>query len=83
VVVTVDAHGLNGHGDHPGDLIPAPPNGCPTGPADTCKKQDLPCSSIPEVPNHAWLLGAVALAGAGSLAQRRRRRRTRRDDDAA
>jgi len=28
VQITVDAEGLNGHGDHPGDIIPAPAGGC-------------------------------------------------------
>jgi len=27
--ITVSANGLNGHGDHQGDLIPAPEGGCP------------------------------------------------------
>ena len=30
--ITVSVNGLNGHGDHPGDLIPAPDGGCPTTP---------------------------------------------------
>ena len=29
VELTVDAEGLNGHGDHEDDIIPAPPGGCP------------------------------------------------------
>jgi len=28
VQITVDANGLNGHGDHPNDIIPAPAGGC-------------------------------------------------------
>jgi hypothetical protein len=28
VEITVDANGLNGHGDHPNDIIPAPVGGC-------------------------------------------------------
>ncbi len=28
VAITVDLNGLNGHGDHPGDIIPAPAAGC-------------------------------------------------------
>ena len=28
VEITVDANGLNGHGDHPNDIIPAPAGGC-------------------------------------------------------
>ncbi|NBN90992.1 MAG: hypothetical protein EBV24_11995, partial [Actinobacteria bacterium] len=31
VEITVDRNGLNGHGDHEGDIIPAPASGCPTG----------------------------------------------------
>ena len=31
VEITVDRSGLNGHGDHEGDIIPAPAGGCPTG----------------------------------------------------
>lgn len=31
VTITVDADGLNGHGDHSGDIIPAPQGGCPSG----------------------------------------------------
>jgi hypothetical protein len=29
VVITIDKHGLNGHGGHDGDIIPAPAAGCP------------------------------------------------------
>ena len=35
VTITVDASGLNGHGDHSGDIIPAPGGGCPRGDAGT------------------------------------------------
>ena len=31
VGIEVDLSGLNGHGDHPGDIIPAPAGGCPAG----------------------------------------------------
>jgi hypothetical protein len=31
--ITVSVNGLSGHGDHKGDLIPAPEGGCPTSPA--------------------------------------------------
>ena len=27
--ITIDTNGLNGHGDHEGDIIPAPAGGCP------------------------------------------------------
>ena len=30
--ITVSVNGLNGHGNHEGDLIPVPEGGCPTGP---------------------------------------------------
>jgi hypothetical protein len=30
VLITVSINGLNGHGKHPGDIIPAPAGGCPT-----------------------------------------------------
>lgn len=30
--ITVSVNGLNGHGDHEGDIIPAPEIGCPTAP---------------------------------------------------
>ena len=30
VGITVDRSGLNGHGDHEGDLVPAPADGCPS-----------------------------------------------------
>ena len=30
--ITVSANGLNGHGKHEGDIIPAPESGCPTSP---------------------------------------------------
>jgi hypothetical protein len=30
VEITVSINGLNGHGNHPGDIIPAPASGCPT-----------------------------------------------------
>jgi hypothetical protein len=29
VLITVSVNGLNGHGDHTGDIIPAPADGCP------------------------------------------------------
>lgn len=29
VLITISVNGLNGHGDHPGDLIPVPAGGCP------------------------------------------------------
>jgi hypothetical protein len=29
-VITVSMNGLNGHGNHPDDIIPAPASGCPT-----------------------------------------------------
>jgi hypothetical protein len=29
VEITIDENGLNGHGDHPDDIIPAPAGGCP------------------------------------------------------
>jgi hypothetical protein len=29
VLITVSVNGLNGHGDHPRDIIPAPDGGCP------------------------------------------------------
>jgi hypothetical protein len=32
VVITIDLNGLNGHGDHAGDIIPAPAGGCPSAP---------------------------------------------------
>jgi len=30
--ITISINGLNGHGDHVGDIIPAPEGGCPTSP---------------------------------------------------
>jgi hypothetical protein len=30
--ITISVNGLNGHGDHPGDIIPAPEGGCPASP---------------------------------------------------
>lgn len=30
VMITVSVNGLNGHGNHPRDIIPAPAGGCPT-----------------------------------------------------
>jgi hypothetical protein len=30
--ITVSVNGLNGHGKHAGDIIPAPASGCPTSP---------------------------------------------------
>ena len=32
VIITVDLNGLNGHGDHEGDIIPMPIGGCPGAP---------------------------------------------------
>ena len=34
VEITVDAEGLNGHGDHPNDIIPIPEEGCPSDPPE-------------------------------------------------
>jgi hypothetical protein len=33
--ITIDRSGLNGHGDHEGDLIPAPEGGCPSDSLET------------------------------------------------
>jgi hypothetical protein len=30
VMITISINGLNGHGNHPRDIIPAPAGGCPT-----------------------------------------------------
>ncbi len=35
VVITISTNGLNGHGDHEGDIIPMPAGGCPTAPVTT------------------------------------------------
>jgi hypothetical protein len=33
--ITIDRSGLNGHGDHEGDIIPAPASGCPSESLET------------------------------------------------
>jgi hypothetical protein len=35
-LITVSVNGLNGHGSHTGDIIPAPEGGCPSGPLVIC-----------------------------------------------
>lgn len=46
VEITVDLNGLNGHGDHPDDLIPAPKDGCP-GPTTTTTAEET-TTTVPE-----------------------------------
>ena len=43
VEITVDRSGLNGHGDHDGDIIPAPASGCPTA----VSRQAAPTTTVP------------------------------------
>ncbi|MEN9746049.1 MAG: hypothetical protein RL729_521 [Actinomycetota bacterium] len=43
VEITVDRSGLNGHGDHDGDIIPAPASGCPTA----VSRQVAPTTTVP------------------------------------
>ena len=43
VEITVDRSGLNGHGDHDGDIIPAPASGCPT----VVSRQVVPTTTVP------------------------------------
>ena len=43
VEITVDRSGLNGHGDHDGDIIPAPASGCPTA----VSRQVAPTVTVP------------------------------------
>ncbi|MFM8815143.1 MAG: hypothetical protein ACKOE0_03920, partial [Actinomycetes bacterium] len=43
VEITVDRSGLNGHGDHSGDIIPAPATGCPTA----VSRQVAPTTTVP------------------------------------
>lgn len=38
--ITVSASGLNGHGDHEGDVIPKPAEGCPIVPVETATATD-------------------------------------------
>lgn len=75
--IVVDGASLGGHGQHAGDVIPAPPGGCPEGPPpDTCEGAGLPCENIPEVPAHWWMLVALAAGILGyALVTRLRRSR--------
>lgn len=47
VTITVDRSGLNGHGDHAGDLIPAPDGGCPKGTPETDPEPTAPPTTPP------------------------------------
>ena len=40
--ITVSVNGLNGHGDHEGDLIPAPDEGCPDTPVTPTPETSAP-----------------------------------------
>ena len=43
VEITISVNGLNGHGDHEGDIIPAPAGGCPaTEPAPAAETETAP-----------------------------------------
>lgn len=41
--IEVDIHGLNGHGMHEGDIIPAPAGGCPTSPLEVVNEKISIC----------------------------------------
>jgi len=41
--ISVKLNGLNGHGDHVGDIIPAPAGGCPTSPLNIVNDQVTIC----------------------------------------
>jgi hypothetical protein len=46
VLITVDRNGLNGHGDHAGDIIPAPASGCPRQLVSTGSKSSTTSSTV-------------------------------------
>jgi hypothetical protein len=46
VEITVDRSGLNGHGDHEGDLLEVPASGCPTG--VTKQSSRVPTTTVPD-----------------------------------
>jgi hypothetical protein len=41
--ITVSVNGLNGHGDHEGDVIPMPAEGCPAAPLATDTAESVVC----------------------------------------
>ena len=41
--ITISIIGLNGHGDHEGDIIPAPEGGCPTSPLEIVEDTIIIC----------------------------------------
>jgi len=44
--ITVSVNGLNGHGDHEGDVIPMPAEGCPVAPVATATDTDMDTDEI-------------------------------------
>ncbi len=44
--ITVSVNGLNGHGDHEGDVIPMPAEGCPVTPLATATDTDMDTDEI-------------------------------------
>ena len=58
VEITVDRNGLNGHGNHDDDMIPAPTSGCPTG----VQRMNIPTTTTTVAPGKITICHAT---GAG------------------
>ena len=63
--ITVSVNGLNGHGDHMGDIIPAPAGGCPTSPLEVVEGEISIChaTGIEETPYEAVMVNLNGLDG--------------------
>lgn len=61
VEIAVDSNGLNGHGDHTDDIIPAPEGGCSTVESATTTSTSTTSTTIPPNPNEQkWLDDSLA-----------------------
>ena len=63
--IIVSVNGLNGHGTHPGDIIPAPAGGCPTSPLEIVEGEISIChaTGIEETPYEEMTVSVNGLDG--------------------
>lgn len=68
VEIAVDSNGLNGHGDHADDIIPAPTGGCSTVEAATTTSTSTTTTTTPPDPNERkWLDDSLGAMRVGEL----------------
>jgi hypothetical protein len=63
--IIVSVNGLNGHGDHPGDIVPAPAGGCPTSPLEVVEGEVSIChaTGIAEPPYEEMMVNINGMDG--------------------